>query len=144
MNEAQQGRLRTVLLFVNRTIVDLERVVREPGADEIVYRWRNRLPEAGKKEALRLAKSARAVIRHLAERHGIEPIEDSPIRTLQGALAAHWVAVEDTRTNALRRCGPVDAELAKTLDPDIDELAALVNAMRRALLDKADARGSRA
>jgi hypothetical protein len=81
-----------------------------------------------------LVAEARAVIASVAHDFSLPHEERNARRILDGHLVQIWSSLEDTRPRRLNGYGPVDAAAAAHLDPLIDKLIDLVNAMRDEVL----------
>ena len=81
-----------------------------------------------------LITEARLAIAALAETFSLPHQERDARRVLDGDLVQIWSSLEDTRPRRLEGYGPMDPMAAALLDPCIDRLIDLVNAMRDEVL----------
>jgi len=87
-----------------------------------------------RKELRSLITEARRVIGTRAETFSLPHEERDARRVLDGHLVQTWSSLEDTRPKRLGGYGAMDPAAAAQLDPLVDRLIDLVNAMRDEVL----------
>ena len=126
MNQAQANSLRNTLLILNHTIHDLDVLLQTAEVVEHCFSWRNNLSKEKKALIAKRTAEIRSRIQDIARRHAIVPAEEDLLTNLWAHLNTHWVSIEETKSKALSRYGPVSPEDAALLDPAMAELGALV------------------
>lgn len=129
LNWSQKNALRVVLYRLNKTLRDMEEALARPDGEDVLFAWKNRLPREEQERARALAKDLRAELGRLAGVHGIAPELEDPMREILGRLHIEWVGLQDSRAAAMKRYGAVDPDAGVALDPALESLADLVDAL---------------
>jgi hypothetical protein len=123
MNRIQTSRLETTLLLLNRSVLELDRLLELSELDEPMFHSKSPF-SAEKKGSIRARLAElRQMIARLALDHGIEKREEEMLSRVRGEFNSHWVMIEDTKCKEMSRYGEIAPELKDTLDPELDRLA---------------------
>ena len=133
MNTIQISRLQNTLLYLNKTLHDLENWIGKQDVDEIMYYWRNSMTPEDARRAKEKIIPLRAAAKRLAMEFKLKREEDDPISAMKGHLSALWVRIEDTKSKVMRNYGEIEPGLSETLDPRLEELGRMVQDLDHAL-----------
>lgn len=138
LNPYQASTVTIALRSLERLLFQLEALCTEQQAERlgVLVRLVNPLDAEQRVSVLALCGRARETIRVLAGRFNLECEVEDMTRLALGQLVLMWATLEDAKSPKLIRNGSVDPGLAPLLDPELDELIRLINAMERQLLPR--------
>lgn len=132
LNPAQRRVVLITLQQLERALADQEHLLQPE--EPLTLKRRVLDIDADAAATLRsLAAAARREIQQLAGVFGFQSVEESTRRILQVTLSVLWADLEDTRPQKLLGYGEVDPAAASQLEPALERLIALVQAMQSVL-----------
>jgi len=135
LNRSQTNALTVTLRNLERALLDVESLCRV-GPDEqpgILLRRSNPLSPSQRTELATQLAEARRGLGLLAEQFALPMQVEDEARAARSKLVISWATLEDIKSRKLGRYGKVSAALEEDLDPQINLLIEVVNAMERIL-----------
>jgi len=129
LSEPQKRSLTVTVRKIDEQMNRLERALRHGTEAGLLYTIRDSYSPAEKEHLLEQIVRVRRVLKILKEKFHLEPME-TDLRRIVVATASHlWVILEDSKSRRLKGYGEVPEELARELDPLLDELIRLIDAL---------------
>lgn len=130
LNDAQKRRVSIALGHLEKTLVEIERVLTQGDYQGILFELRNNVPPAVREEILFAASVVREHIRVLTERFGLQRMENDLSKQVASSLVYCWETLVDSTSKGLRGYGAVSEALGNELDPELDAIIAQIWRMR--------------
>ena len=126
----QQRSLNSTLVYLERQLLHLERLVQGGDPGILIHPTRPFAPETSQR-LLEHVRRLRQEIRATTAVYTLPGVEEDIQATVIGTCAVLWSNLEDTRPATLNRYGAVDPALEETLGPYIEQLIQGVLAIER-------------
>ena len=130
LNEHQRRALSTRLAMLDRCLYDVEQLLSGDSPRGEMFEVINDLTEDQRDKVLSLVNEGRNEIRISREQFNLEVKSEFLHQWLAGHFSIFWTILEDSRAAKLEGFGGVSAALATELDPKIDSLVSIVNAIK--------------
>jgi len=118
LNSGQRTALEIELRLLEDDLRFIRDMIRKPPESGLLTRYRPVDPVRGAKIEKYVDKMA-AEISVLVEAFRLQPQTEDVGRIIRAHMASAWSELHDTRVSKLKRYGPVDPGLEKTLEPHI-------------------------
>ncbi len=135
LNEHQRRALSTRLAMLDRFFYDVEQLLsgESPGGE--MFEVINDISEQQRERVLGLLKEGRNEIRRSRDQFNLEVKREYVHRIMAGHLSIFWTILEDSRAAKLEGFGGVSPALAAELDPKIESLVSIVNAIKSLVIE---------
>jgi hypothetical protein len=135
LNENQQRALSTRLAMLDRFFYDVEQLVSGDALRGEMFEVKNDLTEQQKEKMLGLLNEGRREIRISRDHFRLEVQREDAHRLIAGQLSIFWTILEDSYASKLEGFGGVSPGLATELNPKIDSLVRIVNALKSVVIE---------
>jgi Fe-S-cluster formation regulator IscX/YfhJ len=125
LNATQRAAVVIALSGFERDLRQAEMWLRGQKQEGVLYRTSLQLSPTRRVAALTEIAGALEIIARLVERLGLQPTEESLASKIAAAMTINWADLIDVGSAKLKRYGPVDPDLHRTLDPETARLAEL-------------------
>ena len=129
LNTAQHAALAIALCYLEQSLRQAEMWLQGRQITGILYRTSLRLSAERRAAILACIAEALEGVSRLAERFNLRPVDEPLENKIAAEMSINWANLIDTRSDKLRRYGPVDPKLQELLDPDMEHLAQLALAI---------------
>ncbi|MCX7919229.1 MAG: hypothetical protein N3A72_06410 [bacterium] len=126
LNENQKRSVRVTLLLLEKSLDEIDRLLREKGHVGILYRIHQTIPEEQSKIIGKAVRQIREEIKMVKDTFHLEVAQEDIRNKLRGILGIDWENLEDIKSDKLRGYGKVEPILRNTLDPHIDRIIRLI------------------
>jgi len=135
LNRSQTNALTVTLRNLERALLDVESLCSDDTNEQtgILLRRSNPLTPSQRTELATQLAEARRGLGLLAEQFALPTQVEDEARAARSKLVISWATLEDIKSRKLGRYGKVSAALEEDLDPQINRLIEVVNAMERIL-----------
>lgn len=136
LNANQKRSLSVALRLVEEIFDEVESLILSGPRQGTLLEFTGKLSaEEGEVLLDRLA-LGRQVVKELVEQFGLEKVPVDLRSRLTASLTYLWTVLVDARSEGLKNYGAVSEGLSRVLDPKLDLLTKLVQAMKRQILGK--------
>lgn len=137
LNDAQRRRVSITLGYLEKTLLEIERALEQGDYPGILFDLRNDVPSAVREEILATSAVVREHIRVLAERFGLQRMENKMSKQVASSLVYCWETLVDSTSKGLKGYGAVSEGLGDSLDPELDAIIAHIWRMRDSIFGQA-------
>lgn len=135
LNEHQRRALSTRLALLDRFFYDVEELLIRDSPRGEMFEVINDISEEQREKVLGLINEARGEIHDSRDRLNLDIRHEYLRRWMAGHLSIFWTILEDCRAAKLSGFGGVSEGLAPELDPTIDKLIRMIDAIKSVIIE---------
>lgn len=124
-----KARLSVSMQVLEDTISDVEGIIRSTNQEKAMTETVNNLSHWEKALILKRIGEIKGLINHIAQNLDLEKRKEETRSRILGAMTIQQVNLEEIKSNRLRGYGEVPDELRGFLDPQIDRMMNLIDAI---------------
>ncbi len=133
LNPAQKNSIRIALRLLEERIFWIEVLLSQKEHDGILYRFENDLTSSQVSQLQTIFKKIEDLIAAFKQTFDLVGENEKLSQILNGSSSYFWSIVADKKADKLKRYGDVSQDLAKELDPLVNNLIDLLNEVKRIL-----------
>ena len=126
LNENQQRSVRITLMLLEKSLDEIEHLLRGNGHEGLLYQIHKTIPEGQCQSILKAISLIRVEMKMVKDNFHLEVAHEDMKSKMRGILGIAWENLEDAKSAKLHAYGKVDATLKDTLDPHIDKIIQLI------------------
>ncbi|HEV8714163.1 MAG TPA: hypothetical protein VGX03_15215 [Candidatus Binatia bacterium] len=135
MNRDQKRNLAATLCLIEKDLVQEERLLRSRGEKGVLYEIVDPLSAGQQHKILICIAKLRECLAQVRDQFDLEVDQINLRRIVAGELAMFSVWLQESKTKRLRGYGAVDEGLEQSLDPLLEEMAALIDETLKTLAE---------
>lgn len=127
LNENHKRRLAVAMALVDAAAVRILDLLDERTSPATMTVVERSLPPSKRQELRKSLRELQALAAGLAQGYGLDKRRKDLRRTIVAELSQIWTALEDSRPHKMKGMGPVPAQVAESLDRDLDRMLELLD-----------------
>lgn len=131
LNSAQKRYLRASLYSFEKSLREIDQILTEGDVAGILFERRLALTAAQREQARDQIAQALQTLASFAHRLGLERSLEDPARIVMAEMSVSWANLEDCRPKRLKSYGELSPEIAREIDPAIDQLVNIAMKLTR-------------
>jgi len=133
ITEAQKNSISSVLLILDETMDEIEKLCMDKDKKGILYNIVNNLDEKEKVKVIENINRIREIIKDIATSIDIKKKRFETKRLISSRIASLWEMICEIESNRLKGYGDVSKSLKEYLDPFVNKIIALLNDIEKVL-----------
>jgi len=136
ITEAQKNSISSVVLILEETIEEIEKLCLTGNRKGIVYDVVNDLEEKARNRVMENIHRLREIIKDVAKNLTIKKKRYETKRLISSRIASLWETAYEIKSNRLKGYGDVSKSLKEYLDPAVEEIIQLLDDIESVLYEK--------